>query len=283
MTPPLGAPQEERCVLPDPEGVSREAAERFVALAQRCAQASGRCLLALAGGASPRGLYARLASEPFRRRVPWERVQVFWSDERCVPPEHPASNFGMARDLLLSRVPLPAANIHRILAEQGAPEAVARSYERELQECFHVADGDWPSFDLMLLGLGADGHAASLFPRSAALQELRRWVTSTTGGHPPLPRVTLTLPVLNAAKHLIWLVTGSQKASATRAVLEGPERLDDVPAQRIRLRSGVSVWLMDRAASSLLRPRATEPGQPRGSATDVSSRAADQPTGRTAT
>lgn len=239
-------------VFPDLEHVSREAAEQFVQLAQQQAHERCRFSVALAGGSTPRRLYELLAGEPYRSRVPWECVYVFWGDERCVPPDHPDSNFRMVNEMLLSRVPLPPVNVYRIPADQGDSVSAAASYEQTLRTFFRLEPNSWPKFDLVLLGLGADGHVASLFPRSAALDETHRFVVATAGGTPDLPRITLTAPVLNHAKHLMWLVAGEQKSAIVQAVLAGPTRPDELPAQMIKPLHGTSQWLLDRAAASVL-------------------------------
>ncbi|MBI3083030.1 MAG: 6-phosphogluconolactonase [Candidatus Omnitrophica bacterium] len=240
-------------VFPDLERLSREAAKQFMRLAQQQVQVSGRFSVALSGGSTPRRLYELLASEPYRNRIPWDQVHVFWADERCVPFDHPDSNFRQAFELLLSRVPLPPVNVYRIPADQGDPVSAAASYEQTLRAFFRLEPNSWPEFDLVLLGLGADGHMASLFPRSVALRETHRFVVATRGGAPDLPRVTLTIPVLNHATHLLWLVAGAEKSSVIRDVLTGPEHPDELPAEMIHPVRGNSMWLLDRAASSLLQ------------------------------
>jgi 6-phosphogluconolactonase len=190
-----------------------------------------------------------LAGEPYRSRIPWECVHLFWGDERCVPPDHPESNFRMVQETLLAQVPLPPENIHQIPVDQGSPEAAATAYERIIQRYFQLEDGELPEFDLVLLGLGEDGHTASLFPHAAAVHERRRLVVATSGGSPNLPRVTLTVPVLNHARRLVWLVTGAQKAPIVRKVLQGPEQLEEIPAQRVRALQGTSLWLLDHEAA----------------------------------
>ena len=247
------SPASQVRIVPDLDALSREAADEFVKLVQQQAQGSRRFSVALTGGSTPRQLYSLLASEPYRNRIPWECVHVFWGDERCVAPDHPDSNFRMAHEVLLSRVPIPPENIHRVPAEEGDPASVATTYERTVRTFFQLREGALPEFDLVLLGLGEDGHTASLFPRSAALQERQHLVTATTGGVPHLPRVTLTIPVLNYARRLLWLVTGAQKAAVVQAVLEGVEQSEDLPARLVHPRQGASLWLLDQAAAALLR------------------------------
>jgi len=240
-------------VFPDLESLSREAAEQFVRLAQQQIQVSGRFSVALSGGSTPRRLHELLASDPYRNRTPWDQVHVFWADERCVPPDHPDSNFRMANEVLLSRVPLPSVNVFRIPVDRGDPVSAAASYEQTLRAFFRLEPNNWPEFDLVLLGLGVDGHMASLFPRSAALGETHHLVVATRGGTPDLPRVTLTIPVLNHATHLLWLAAGAEKSSVVREVLTGPEHSDELPAGMIHPVCGSSAWLLDRAAASLLQ------------------------------
>ena len=247
------SPASQVRVASDLDELSREAADEFVKLIQQQAQGSRRFSVALTGGSTPRQLYSLLASEPYRNRIPWGCVHVFWGDERCVPPDYPESNFRMAHDVLLSQVPIPPENIHRIPTEEGDPASVATTYERTVQTFFQLREGALPEFDLVLLGLGEDGHIASLFPRAAALQETQRLVVATTGGDPYLPRVTLTVPVLNKAKQVMWLVAGKEKAPMVQTVLEGSERANDMPAQMIRPTRGVSLWFVDRAAAQFLQ------------------------------
>jgi 6-phosphogluconolactonase len=181
--------------------------------------------------------------------VPWPSVHFFWGDERHVPPDHPDSNFGAARAALLEHVPVPPRNIHRMPAELADAEAVARSYEDELRGCFAPPRGAPPRFDLMLLGLGADGHTASLFPRSSALAERRRWVVAPWIEKLAAHRITLTLPVLNSAARALFLVSGKDKAPALRRVLAGPRRPRELPAQAVAPRDGELTWIVDQEAA----------------------------------
>ena len=246
----------ELVILPDLEAVSRTAADRFVNMAQSSAslgtltQASDCITVALAGGSTPRRLYETLAAPSFRARIPWDRVHVFWGDERCVPPDHPDSNYRMARESLLDMVPLPAENIHRVRGELQ-PEAAAQAYTEELQEFF---DASWPVFDLVLLGMGKDGHTASLFPGSDALRETERPVVGVTAQYQDRParRVTLTPSAINAARQVLFLATGAGKAETLRAVLEGPHQPDVLPAQVVRPTDGQLLWLLDAAAAVYL-------------------------------
>lgn len=248
-------------VLPDAPAVQRAAAEEVTARIAAAVAARGAAFVALAGGSTPRGLYALLADpgEPYRARVPWAALHVFWGDERHVPPDEAESNYRMAREALLAHVPVPPAHVHRIPAEEADAERAAARYAATLREVFGAhgrLQGDWPRFDLVLLGMGADGHTASLFPGTDAVHETARpvaapWVPAL-GRH----RITLTPPVLNRAAAVVFLVTGAEKAEALAAVLEGPRRPDVYPSQVVRPEAGALLWLVDRAAAARLAGRA---------------------------
>lgn len=240
----------EIVVVPDPDELAHEAARRFTRLALEAAAAAGsQFSVALSGGSTPGALYRRLAEDPHRQRIPWEQVHIFWGDERCVPPDHPGSNFRLADEALLSRIPVPPGNVHRVHGELE-PEAAAHAYAAELRAFFGA---QWPRFELVLLGLGGDGHTASLFPGSAALQETARSVVAVTAHYQnrPASRVTLAPPAINAARQVLFLVTGTAKAEIVQAVLEGPA--GRFPAQQIHPTAGQLTWLVDAAAASQLR------------------------------
>jgi len=240
-------------LVADAEALQRVAAERFVRHARAAVQVSGRFTVALSGGSTPRAMYALLAlDQAMRGAVPWDKVHVFWGDERHVPPDHADSNYHMARAQLLSKVPVPEANVQRIRGEQRDAELIARQYERTLQACFRLSPGQLPRFDLVLLGLGSDGHTASLFPGTSALHESWRLVAVNWVEKLQAHRITLTVPVFNNAACVMFLVAGEDKATALHAVLEGAPGPEKLPAQRIRPRDGELVWLVDRAASRLL-------------------------------
>ena len=230
------------------------AAEEFAELAAEAEARRGRFAVALAGGSTPRGLYRLLAEAPTRDRVAWDRIEWFWGDERAVPPDHPDSNYGMAAAALLGKFDLPPERVHRIRAEQTDGEAAARAYQEEIARAFGVdPEGPPPAFDLILLGLGADGHTASLFPHTPALRERRRWVVSHFVPALGAERITLTLPILNRAREVRFLVAGAEKAAPLRAVLEGPRDPEMLPAQSIHPEAGRLIWLADRAAAAALR------------------------------
>ncbi|HYU34789.1 MAG TPA: 6-phosphogluconolactonase [Thermoanaerobaculia bacterium] len=238
--------------------LARTAAEEFSRRAGLAIGARERFAVALSGGSTPRRLFALLAArdEPFRDRIDWRAVHLFWGDERHVPPDHPESNFRMTRETLLDAVPIPAANIHRIRGEEPDAARAAALYEDELRAFFL---GDDPRFDLVLLGLGPDAHTASLFPGSDAVRERERWVVAPWVEKLATFRITLTPAALNRAAAVIFLVQGEEKAAALHAVFEGgrdgerdPDRW---PAQVIRPENGEVVWLVDRAAASGLEKR----------------------------
>jgi 6-phosphogluconolactonase len=230
-------------VAADSEELSRIAAERLLA---RVTAAQSRAAVCLTGGSSPEGLYRLLASEPYRSSVPWDRVHWFMGDDRFVPPVDALSNMGMARRLFLD--PVGAHHVHPIPTDGGSPDAAARSYEAELKQFYdrdHL-DPARPLFDLVLMGLGDDGHTASLFPHAPALGEAERWVVGVAqaGLAPFVPRVTLTFPALASTCEMLFLVTGANKREILTRVLSG----EDLPANRARSQ-GELVWLVDRAAA----------------------------------
>lgn len=239
--------------LPDADSVSHAAAEDFVELAGEAVRDRGRFSVALAGGSTPRRLYQLLAEPPYREGVRWERVHFFWGDERAVPPDHPDSNYGMAAAALLGNLRLSPKAIHRIRAEEPDREKVAHDYQNEIGRVLGAApDGPPPMFDLVLLGMGADGHTASLFPYTKALWERGRWVVSHFVPKLNADRFTLTPPILNRAREIRILVTGVDKAPILRAVLQGPRDPEALPVQLVQPEAGRLIWLVDKAAADEL-------------------------------
>ncbi len=234
---------------PNVSALARAAAEHFVALAQEAVSAHGRFAVALAGGSTPRAMYTLLATGEFASRVDWTRVHIFWGDERCVPPDHPDSNYRTARKALLDYIPVPPDQVHRIQGEIE-PALAADAYERTLQAFF--APGQ-PRFDLILLGLGEDGHTASLFPGTAAIHEPTRWVVGHYVSKLSAWRVTLTPVAINAAANVTFLVSGATKAGRLNQVLTGPYQPDVLPSQIVRPTNGRLSWLVDSAAAALLK------------------------------
>ena len=235
-------------VLPTPQDVARAAAERVVRIGEEAIALSDRFSLVLSGGSTPRLLYEMLAGEPYAAQVDWAKVEVFFADERCVPPDHQDSNYRLAREALLSRVPIPGDNVYRIRGEV-VPEDAAKEYGLMLKEKF--GDGG-PG--LILLGMGEDGHTASLFPGTEALNETKHRAVanyverSTTGKS---WRVTMTAPFINRARNVIILVTGASKAARVSEVLEGPRDPRRLPIQLINPTNGRLVWLVDAAAAGM--------------------------------
>jgi 6-phosphogluconolactonase len=228
----------------DLDSLTRSAAELVIESA--ASPPGSRFRVALSGGSTPRRLFELLSASPFRDRIDWTRWCVFWADERLVPPDHADSNYQLAEQLLLSRVPVPREHVHRAPVELDDGDAVAQAYESELRAEFEVSDGELPAFDLVLLGMGSDGHTASLFPGKTSLSETTRWVVASSPGvlPPPVDRVTLTLPVLNAARTVLFLVAGNDKTPALTSVLSGSSSL---PASQVHA-AGAVRWLVDRPA-----------------------------------
>jgi 6-phosphogluconolactonase len=246
----------EILVLPDPAALFRAAADRFVEQAKAAVAARGRFTVALSGGSTPKGLFQDLAATD-RGALPWNKMYFFWGDERHVPPDHPESNYRMAREALLSKVPVPAANIFRIPAEDSDASRAAATYESTLRSFFHLAAGQFPEFDLILLGMGPDGHTASLFPRTKALAERTRLVVANWVEKFKTDRITFTVPVLNEARVVEFLVAGKDKVEALHEVLEGPASPELYPSKLVQPTHGTLVWLMDQAAAAGLSRRAS--------------------------
>jgi 6-phosphogluconolactonase len=236
-------------ILPDADGLAAEAAGLVIEQARAALAARGRFMLALSGGATPRATYAQLAESPAREQIAWERTWIFFGDERCVPPDHPESNYRMAAETLLSKVPVPSHQVFRMRGEAD-PEEAAGEYIRVLAETFGTRRGELPRFDLILLGFGVDGHTASLFPGSPALKEIFRPVAAVHAAAAALPeRLTVTFPVLNAAGCVAFLGSGAEKAKVVKAMLgEGAA----LPASMVQPTDGALIWLLDRDAAALL-------------------------------
>ena len=241
-------------VLPNAQRLADAAAQRFVVAANAAIHARGEFIVALAGGSTPRLVYERLAAEPLASSLDWSHVHVLWGDERCVPPDQEASNFRMARETLLDHVPVPQANVHRIRGEDDPAEAAA-AYEQVLRTLLRTAAGpprtDAASrLDLAFLGLGSDGHTASLFPGGAILHAGTQWVAAEYHPAALMWRVTLTPSVLNTAAQVVFVVSGDTKAAIVRKVLEGPNQPHELPAQLIVPIDGRLYWLLDAAAAT---------------------------------
>lgn len=233
-------------VHPDADAASRALAERFAAAARDALAAHRRFDVALSGGSTPRRAYALLGDD-YLAEVPWQHVEVFWGDERCVDAGDPRSNQRMAREAFLDDVDLPEAQVHPIVFE-GDPDAAARAYETALRDHF----GDEARFDMILLGLGDNGHTASLWPGDPVLDERVRWAAPVHVNDPDLWRVTLTYPVLNAAREVVFLVTGAGKAEVVQKILEGPRDVMRLPAQGVEPAAGRLRFVLDQAAAAKL-------------------------------
>jgi len=230
----------------DISALASRAADIFQAASQEAIQSRGQFFAALSGGTTPVHLFDRLACDPYAARIDWSKTRLFWSDERCVPPNHSDSNYLRAVVHLISRISIPRENVYRIRGELAADQAAA-AYEAELRGCFNSL----PVFDLVLLGLGPDGHTASLFPHSPVLDEKAKWVVGVQHAAPPPPlvdRVSLTLPVINAARQVVFLVAGADKAAMVARIIRTPCAEPLLPAQRVAPTSGKLKWLIDQPA-----------------------------------
>ncbi len=243
-------------VFPDAEAVSRAAAEEFVRRAAEAIAARERFVVALSGGSTPKRLYELLAGPSLRSQVDWGRVEVFWGDERCVPPDNKDSNYHMAQEAMLSRLPIPPDRVHRMQAERPDLDAAARDYQAMIARTFGVDAGAPapPAFDLILLGMGPDGHTASLFPDTTALAETTRWVVVNHVPKFAANRLTMTYPLLNSALEVLFVVAGADKADRLAEILEGPADPRRLPSQRVRPANGLLAWYVDRQASARLTP-----------------------------
>jgi 6-phosphogluconolactonase len=241
-------------VFRDATILSAVVASRIADLAGRKTQRGRRFTMALGGGATPRKLYRLLSTKPYCRTICWSKVHIFWIDERCVGPQHAKSNFRMVHRLLLVKLPIPKRNIHRVFTERGSPKHIAADYAHRLRRFFRLPPGKPPKFDLVLLGVGVDGHVASLFPKSQALFERRRLVAEVPEA-PDLPRVTLTLPVLTHAQRIICMAAGAAKAPILGKILRRDRAARQLPAQLVASSSSAITWCLDRAAAAQLTGR----------------------------
>jgi 6-phosphogluconolactonase len=247
---PADRPTPNLQIFADASEVARAAALHFIEIAQESINARGRFSVALAGGSTPKRIYELLASDELNARLDWSKVYIFFGDERCVPPDDAESNYRMANEALLARVALPEQNIHRMRGE-GDAVANARLYEDELRAFF---DGeDWPHFDLVMLGMGDDGHTASLFPDTRALDVHTAWVTANWVEKFDTFRVTLTAAAINHARNVLFIVTGAGKAARLEEVLHGAREPHRLPSQLIQPQAGALRWFLDEAAAKLLR------------------------------
>jgi len=240
-------------VEPDPATLARRAACHLVEMVSESAEANGRARIALSGGSTPKAALQLLADpdEKYRKRMPWENIELFWVDERTVPPDHPESNYRMTKEALLDHVSLYPQQIHRMEGELE-PEAAAARYESELRNTFRLEGAEIPRFDLVFLGMGDDGHTASLFPHTAAIHEMARLVTANHVPQKDTWRITLTWPVINHARSVSFLIAGADKAQRVHEVFLGPRDPERLPSQLIWPSSGILTLFLDKAAAALL-------------------------------
>lgn len=242
-------------VLPDSDDVSKRGAEIFCQIAIFSVNQHGNFAVAISGGSTPRPMHRLLSQRPFRNEMPWSRTHIFWIDERLVAVDNPHSNFGTAKKDFLDNIPIPPDQIHPMPA-MAVPEKGAELYEKELKTFFRGLNRNRPVFDLVILGVGKDGHIASLFPDNYRNIEPNRWVLSLRGGNPDVYRLTLTYAVLNCARHVLFLVSGKGKARIVKTLFE--EGKPQFPATLIEPLDGQVTWLLDKAAASLLQEKNQE-------------------------
>ena len=240
-------------ILTNLEAIARRAAQEFVQAATSAVSERGSFSVALAGGSTPKALYSLLVGDAgLRAQLPWDKMHLYFGDERNVGPDHTDSNFRMATETLISKSPLKPGQVTRIKGEYKDTEKAAQEYEQALHVSFKLADGQFPRFDLVLLGMGNEGHTLSLFPGTKALREAKRIVVRNWIGKLYTDRITLTAPAVNQAALVIFMVTGADKALALKGVLEGPCEPEQLPAQMIQPQSGKLLWLVDAAAGGML-------------------------------
>jgi 6-phosphogluconolactonase len=240
-------------ILADGAAIAKRAAQEFVQAAAEAVRIKGSFNVALAGGSTPKALYSLLVNDPaLRSQVPWDKMHLFFGDERHVAPDHPDSNFRMALEAMISKSPLKPEQVTRIKGEYPDADEAALEYEKALREYFKVKADEYPRFDLVLAGMGNEGHTLSLFPGTKALHPDGRLVVRNWIGKLYTERITLTAPAANNAALIIFMVTGVDKAPALKAVLEGPFEPDQLPAQLLQPQNGKLLWLVDTAAGSML-------------------------------
>jgi 6-phosphogluconolactonase len=238
-------------LLSDLEALSLRAAESFVDLSRRCIASKGRFFVAVSGGSTPIRLYTLLGLSMYSNQIDWRRLEFFWVDERFVPPSHKDSNYRLLHDYLLSKISIPQENIHPVKTELTSPQVAASNYEEEIKNIFRLTEGSLPEFDLILLGIGEDGHTASLFPDNEVLKETERLVVSATDSKHVYHRISLTLPVINSAETVIFLVSGKNKADVVKKVLI--EKDSSLPASLVNPEKGDLIFLIDKEAALHLK------------------------------
>jgi 6-phosphogluconolactonase len=241
--------------LDDAQALCEFAADEFATASDRAIEARGVFRIALAGGSTPCRLHRILTQAPYREQIAWDRIEFFFGDERTVHPNHSNSNYRMARETLLTELNIASERVHRMHAENHDLAGAARDYEQELASAFDIKrDSPPPRFDLILLGMGTDGHTASLFPETEALHERKRWVVGNDVPKLGVRRMTFTYPLINAAERVLFLISGQSKAPALAAILDGPPDPSRLPSQGVTPSDGKLLFLIDRAAGKLLQP-----------------------------
>jgi 6-phosphogluconolactonase len=241
-------------ITDDAAHLAKTGADIFTTTAKDCVTPKNRFTVALSGGSTPRAMHRLLAEEPYRSDIPWKKTRIFWVDERCVPVDDPASNYGLAKKDFLDRVPIPLEQIHP-MSGGVPPEEGAKKYQEEMEAFFQMGEEDFPVFDLIFLGMGKDGHTASLFHGKRSVVASERWVAAVKGGNPDVYRLTLAYEVLNRAKEIYFLVSGKGKAPIVKTAIENKDA--HLPAQKIQPIQGSLTWLMDREAASFLSEEMT--------------------------
>ena len=239
----------EVIIEPDAVHLASRCAEIFCDISRESAEEKGYFAVAVSGGSTPRAMYRLISEDPFASKIPWQDTHLFWVDERLVPFEDPESNFGTAKKDYIEKVSIPPEHLHP-MPVSSSPEEGAELYQEELERFFQGLGTDNPAFDLILLGVGKDGHVASLFPDQGGLNEKKRWVIAVKGGNPYVSRLTMTYPILNHARHIVFHVSGKDKSEILRSIFQ--DRQSGLPAQRIKPVNGKLIWLIDRDAAILL-------------------------------
>ncbi len=247
----IGKVKKEKSVIIEVNAaqMAKKGAEIFSQAAKKSVETRGRFSAAISGGSTPRDMHRMLGEEPFRSNITWDKTDIFWVDERCVPENDPASNYGAAKKDFLDRVPIPEAQVHPMPSEVS-PEKGAFNYQQEILTFFNTGAGEFPVFDLIFLGVGTDGHTASLFPGQGSLDEKVRMVVPVKGGHPDLSRLTMSYPFINNGRQIVFMISGKEKAGVVKTLLEDKQRR--FPAHYIEPLNGQLIFLLDRAAASLL-------------------------------
>ncbi|MDH3956883.1 MAG: 6-phosphogluconolactonase [Desulfobacteraceae bacterium] len=243
-------PHKQKIIIKDdPILLAKQAAKIFASVAKRSIDKRGRFVVALSGGSTPRRMHKMLAEEPFIRIIPWAKTHIFWVDERCVPHDSRESNYGIAKRDFIDAVPIPETQVHFITCG-SSPRASAKEYQKTLNDFLYLENTRPPRFDLIYLGMGADGHIASLFPGQKTLYEKEKLIVAVKGGDPNVKRISMTFPLLNQARCIVFMITGKEKAKTVQTVLE--DNKIGLPAQKIKPLNGTLTWLLDRRAASLL-------------------------------